>query len=174
MGALGTLYDLDIDYYVAVDLNSFRNVVNTLGGVVVDVQVPVYDSGYPADDGRGKLKLYMPPGMVKMNGQQALAYARSRHETSDFDRVGAPAARHHLGARPDGPRRTSSSRASSPSSSRRSARTSRRTSRPSMLPKLLSLAQKIDLDRRENLVLSRRRRLPARSAIRADRRACGP
>ena len=88
MGTLGELYGLDIDYYVAVDLSGFRNVINALpgDGVVVDVQVPVYDPAYPADDGRGKLKLYIPPGIAKMNGQQALAYARSRHETSDFDR----------------------------------------------------------------------------------------
>ena len=86
MGALGELYGLDIERYVAVDLNSFRSIVNTLGGVVVDVQLPVMDQGYPSDDGRGKLKLYVPPGMARMNGQQALAYARSRHASSDFDR----------------------------------------------------------------------------------------
>ena len=32
MGTLGQLYGLDIKYYMAVDLNSFRSVVNTLGG----------------------------------------------------------------------------------------------------------------------------------------------
>ena len=134
MGALGTLYGLDIDYYVAVDLNSFRNVVNTLGGVVVDVQLPVYDPEYPADDGRGKLKLYIPPGMVKMNGQQALAYARSRHTTSDFDRS-ARQQRVITSVRDQTdlarPPRAGRPR---PSSSRRSARTSRRTSRPSCCP----------------------------------------
>ncbi len=86
MGALGELYGLDIKYYVAVDLNSFRAVVNTLGGVIVDVQKPVMDDSYSASDGRGKLKLYIPPGMARMNGQEALAYARSRHGSDDFDR----------------------------------------------------------------------------------------
>ena len=86
MGALGELYGLDISRYVAVDLNSFRSIVNTLGGVIVDVQLPVMDRGYPTDDGRGKLKLYVPPGMTRMNGQEALAYSRSRHASSDFDR----------------------------------------------------------------------------------------
>ena len=84
MGALGELYGLDIKYYVAVDLNSFRNVVNTLGGVVVDVQLPVMDNAYATGDGRGKLKLYIPPGIKRMNGQQSLAYARSRKSTSVF------------------------------------------------------------------------------------------
>lgn len=46
MGTLGELYGLDIDWYVAVDLDSFRTVVNTLGGVVLDVQLPVRDNGF--------------------------------------------------------------------------------------------------------------------------------
>ena len=86
MGALSELYKLDIQYYVAVDLNSFRGAVNTFGGVVIDVQVPLFDDAYAASDGRGKLKLYIPPGIQEMNGQEALAYARSRKSTSDFDR----------------------------------------------------------------------------------------
>ena len=86
MGTLGNLYDLKIDYYVQVDLSSFRDIIDQLGGIVIDVQNPVYDAKYPADDGRGNLKLYIPPGIQYMNGQQALAYARARHATSDFDR----------------------------------------------------------------------------------------
>jgi LCP family protein required for cell wall assembly len=87
IGALSELYGLDIQYYVSVDLNSFRGAVNALGGVVVDVQLPLLDRGYSASDGRGHLKLYVPPGIQRMNGQQALAYARSRKSTSDFDRA---------------------------------------------------------------------------------------
>lgn len=87
LGALGELYGLDIRYYVAVDLSGFRSAVNTLGGLAVDVRRPLLDPAYPSDDGRGKLKLYVAPGLQVMNGQQALAYARSRKTTSDFDRA---------------------------------------------------------------------------------------
>jgi LCP family protein required for cell wall assembly len=87
MGALSELYGLDIQYYVAVDLNSFRGAVNTFGGLVVDVALPLYDDKYATADGRGKVKLYVQPGFQRMNGQQALAYARSRKSTSDFDRA---------------------------------------------------------------------------------------
>lgn len=86
MGALSELYKLDIQHYVAVDLRSFRGAVNAFGGLVVDVQVPLFDQAYAAADGRGKLKLHIRPGIQRMNGQQALAYARSRKTTSDFDR----------------------------------------------------------------------------------------
>ena len=53
---------------------------------VVDVQLPVYDSRYAHDDGRGAIKLYIPPGIHSMDGAEALAYSRSRHASSDFDR----------------------------------------------------------------------------------------
>jgi LCP family protein required for cell wall assembly len=153
MGALGTLYGLEIDYYVAVDLDSFRNVVNALGGVIIDVQVPLYDPAYPADDGRGKLKLYIPPGMVKMNGQQALAYARSRHETSDFDRS-ARQQRVITSVRDQ----TDIGDLLQPGVLNKligSVRRDVKTNIPkNLVPRLLSLAQDIDLDRRENLVLS--------------------
>jgi LCP family protein required for cell wall assembly len=153
MGALGELYGLDIDYYVAVDLSSFRNVVNTLGGVVVDVQLPVYDPAYPSDDGRGKLKLYVPPGMVKMNGQQALAYARSRHTTSDFDRS-ARQQRVITSVRDQ----TDLSAILQPGVLNELIKEFRKDVKtnvpPKLVPRLLSLAQDIDLDRRENLVLS--------------------
>jgi len=65
---LKQLRGLDTSRYVAVDLNSFRFIVKTLGGVVVDVQLPVMDQGYPTDDRRGKLKLYVPPGMIHSRG----------------------------------------------------------------------------------------------------------
>ena len=45
---LGELYGLDIRYYVKVDFQGFRKVVDTLGGVQINVQMPVYESLYPA------------------------------------------------------------------------------------------------------------------------------
>ncbi|MBA2571304.1 MAG: LCP family protein [Chloroflexi bacterium] len=85
-GALSELYQLDVKYYVAVDLAGFTETIDQLNGVVIDVQVPVDDVHYPTDDGRGSLKLHIPAGIQYMNGQEALAFARARHETSDFDR----------------------------------------------------------------------------------------
>ncbi|MFV2062752.1 MAG: LCP family protein [Chloroflexota bacterium] len=153
MGALGALYGIDIKYYIAVDLNSFRAVVNTLGGVVVDVQMPVQDVGYPTGDGRGKLKLYIPPGMTRMNGQQALAYARSRHGSSDFDR----SARQQtvITSVKD---QTDLDSLLQPGVISRLFKQLKKDIRtnipPKIMPKLVSLARDIDLDRRENLVLS--------------------
>ncbi len=42
-GALGYLYQLNIQYYVAVNFEGFENIIDTLGGVTIDVQMPVAD-----------------------------------------------------------------------------------------------------------------------------------
>jgi LCP family protein required for cell wall assembly len=152
MGALGELYGLDIQYYLSVDLNSFRNVVSALGGVIVDVQLPVIDTSYATGDGRGKLKLYIPPGMRKLNGQDALAYARSRHGSSDFDRA-ARQQRVITSVRDQ----TDINELLQPgvvTGLVKQLASDIKTNIPTkLIPKMLTLAQKIDLNNRENLVL---------------------
>lgn len=85
-GALGELYQLDVQFYVEVDFDGFKKVVDTLGGLTIDVQMPVSDDHYPIEEGRA-YNLYIAPGFRHMDGEQALAYARSRHKSSDFDRA---------------------------------------------------------------------------------------
>ncbi|MGO9207501.1 MAG: LCP family protein, partial [Candidatus Limnocylindrales bacterium] len=85
-GALGQLMGIPVRYYVEVNFAGFQTIVNTLGGAMIDVQVPVEDYDFPETDGRA-IKLYVPPGFQLMNGDAALAYARARHETNDFDRA---------------------------------------------------------------------------------------
>jgi LCP family protein required for cell wall assembly len=82
---LGNLYGLDIKYYVEVNFEGFKQVVDAMGGVTINVQTPVVDDYYPTD--KGKLqRVYIPSGIQHMDGDQALIYARSRHGSSDFDR----------------------------------------------------------------------------------------
>lgn len=84
---LGGLYGLDIRYYVMVNFSGFRKVVDTLGGVQVNVQIPVSESTYPVSPGVDK-RVYIPAGPQHMSGADALVYARSRHNSAggDFDR----------------------------------------------------------------------------------------
>lgn len=82
---LGELYGIEIKYYVEVNFDGFREIVDALGGVTINVQVPVIDDTYPA--GAGALRrVYIPAGPQHMTGAEALVYARSRHGSSDFDR----------------------------------------------------------------------------------------
>jgi LCP family protein required for cell wall assembly len=82
---LGNLYGLDIKYFVEVNFEGFRQVVDAMGGVTINVQVPVVDNQYPSDSGR-TARVYIPAGIQHMTGAQALVYARSRHGSDDFDR----------------------------------------------------------------------------------------
>ena len=153
-GVLGELYGLDIDYYVSVDLRGFRGVINALGGAMIDVQSPVLDYHYPADDGlSGHMKVYVPPGIRYMDGREALAYARARKLTSDFDRA-------------DRQQRVVTSVREQVDLSAllapgviedllRTVRSYIRTDIPvNKIPKLAQLAQEIDLDERISLVLT--------------------
>ena len=82
---LGYLYGIPINYFVEVDFTGFKTVVDALGGVTINVQVPVVDDYYPGDN--GTIRVYIQTGVQHMTGSQALIYARSRHGSSDFDRA---------------------------------------------------------------------------------------
>ena len=68
---------LRVDRYVVLDFNGFKDVVDTLGGVDVDVPCGLYDGDF----------IQLAPGHHHLNGTQALRYARSRYSTSDFSRA---------------------------------------------------------------------------------------
>jgi LCP family protein required for cell wall assembly len=79
-------FGLRVDYYARVDFHGFEQIVDTLGGIVVDVDRPIKDDEYPTDD-YGVERLYVPAGLQFMDGSLALKYARSRHSESDFGRI---------------------------------------------------------------------------------------
>lgn len=83
---MGTLYGLEIRYFVEVNFEGFVRVVDALGGVTINVQIPVVDDRYPGENGWLE-RIYIPSGIQHMDGRQALRYARSRHSSTDFDRV---------------------------------------------------------------------------------------
>jgi LCP family protein required for cell wall assembly len=82
---MGELYQLDIRYFVEVNFDGFKKVVDAMGGVTINVQMPVVDDRFPGSTGRTQ-RLYIPSGIQHMDGEQALRYARSRNTSTDFDR----------------------------------------------------------------------------------------
>ncbi|HEY2595581.1 MAG TPA: LCP family protein [Chloroflexota bacterium] len=80
-------FSVPIQYYARVDFHGFQQMVDAVGGVVIDVGWPVKDDEYPTPD-YGYQRIYFGPGPQLMSGDQALQYARSRHGTSDFARAG--------------------------------------------------------------------------------------
>jgi LCP family protein required for cell wall assembly len=74
-----------IDYVAQVDFNGFEQIVNAIGGVMLDIERPLLDSEYPTDN-FGVERVYIPAGLQVLDGRHALIYARSRHSSNDFDR----------------------------------------------------------------------------------------
>jgi LCP family protein required for cell wall assembly len=82
---------LSIDHIAIVDFDGFRRIVDTLGGI----DVPVFcsytdwhliDPSYDPENENNWSLYTVGPGVVHMDGDLALWYARSRQRSSDFDR----------------------------------------------------------------------------------------
>jgi LCP family protein required for cell wall assembly len=78
-------FGVPINYYAQVNFEGFQAIVDTLGGITVDVQRPIMDNSYPFGD-YGLTRIYVPAGVQHMDGKTALEYARSRHADSDIAR----------------------------------------------------------------------------------------
>ena len=79
-------FGLKIDYYARIDFRGFERIVDTLGGVDVDVERAIKDDEYPTED-YGVMSIYIPEGRAAYGWQVALQYARSRHSENDFGRA---------------------------------------------------------------------------------------
>ena len=86
-------FGIYIDYYAWVGLDGFIKVINTAGGVDIDVLHPITDDFYPDDTGNSRnayayKRLYLSPGPQHLDGPTALEYVRSRHAdlVGDFGR----------------------------------------------------------------------------------------
>ncbi len=84
---LGNLLGLEIHFFALVDLQGFVDVIDALGGVTITVTERVYDGAYPHEDGSLEV-IDIQPGTYDMDGHLALAYARSRRTSDDYDRMG--------------------------------------------------------------------------------------
>jgi LCP family protein required for cell wall assembly len=83
---VGEALGLTIDYYVLVNLDGFKQLVDALGGITVNVNYYVPIGG---DESAGRLPDgYIAPGPnQKLGGYHALMYARGRYGLTDYDRM---------------------------------------------------------------------------------------
>ncbi len=95
VNTIENLTGIEIDYFVKVNFQGVIDLVNTLGGIDVDVEPPDY-SAYIHTYGEGRLcesgadrtytnMVCMNTGWQHLNGEQALAYARNRHGYLESD-----------------------------------------------------------------------------------------
>ncbi len=75
---------LTVQYYALIDMQGFSELVDALGGVDVTVEtaVPIH-----SDETFTTVAEWIGPGVVHLDGYHALWYARSRHDTTDYDRM---------------------------------------------------------------------------------------
>jgi len=84
VAAVESNFKVHVDDYVWIGLNGLVKLIDTLGGVNLQVTNPVLDDYYPADlnsaeDPYGYYRVALLPGATHMDGVQALQYVRSRH-----------------------------------------------------------------------------------------------
>lgn len=78
-------FRIQIDYYAQVDFNGFKKIVDAFGGVTVDNPYPIKDDEYPTEDYQFT-RVFFPAGIMHLNGEEALQFARTRHDDNDFQR----------------------------------------------------------------------------------------
>ncbi|MEJ2209665.1 MAG: LCP family protein [Anaerolineae bacterium] len=83
-------FGISTDYYVMIDFDGFKQIIDKLGGIDVNVPRTLHDTMYPMPkpgDPHAYGTVHFDPGWQHMNGERALQYARSRYSTTDFDRA---------------------------------------------------------------------------------------
>lgn len=75
-----------VDAVLVADLWGVIKVVDAMGGIDINVPTALYDPQYP-DPVLGRIALSIPAGKQHFDGRLALAYARSRHSSSDYARM---------------------------------------------------------------------------------------
>ncbi|ARP44145.1 LCP family protein [Geobacillus thermodenitrificans] len=76
------LFDVPVDYYVRLNFNAFIQIVDTLGGIDVDVPIT-----FTEQDSKDRAKaIHLEKGYQHLNGEEALALARTRKIDNDLER----------------------------------------------------------------------------------------
>ncbi|MDU0461128.1 MULTISPECIES: LCP family protein [Staphylococcus cohnii species complex] len=81
MDSVEAALNVPVDYYVRINMEAFVDAVDELGGIEYDVP---YNISEPNTNDTGKIKV--KKGHQKLNGDEALAVARTRHQDSDLKR----------------------------------------------------------------------------------------
>ena len=74
---------LAVQYYALIDMHGFEELVDALGGVEVDVRTRVPR----ASVNEAEATSFIEPGVQRLDGVDALWFARSRFDSTDYDRM---------------------------------------------------------------------------------------
>src|SRR5699024_621136 len=76
------LLEIPVDYYVKLNFHAFVDVIDAIGGVEIDVPYEFTESD--SNDKRDNIHLF--EGKQLLNGEEALAFARTRKKDNDVER----------------------------------------------------------------------------------------
>src|SRR4051794_34800131 len=88
-GVIGEILGLRLDYYTILDLEGFSGLIDAMGGVVMNVprEIPI-GGGHNLRTGAPlPIYGYVHKGRHRLNGRDALWFARSREGSDDYDRM---------------------------------------------------------------------------------------
>lgn len=77
-----SLLDIPVDYYMQLNFQAFVEVVDAIGGVEVNVPYEIKEM----DSSDRKNAIHLMEGYQSLNGEEALAFARTRKKDSDIER----------------------------------------------------------------------------------------
>lgn len=83
---VSNLIGRDVDYVMMVDFEAFIGLIDSIGGITVDVEKELDDPRFPTMD-YGYTHAHFSVGPQQMDGVTALTYSRIRHPDSDFMRI---------------------------------------------------------------------------------------
>ena len=81
-----SLFDVDIDYYAKINFKGVVQLVDSVGGIDVDVPYSLCEQS--SSRHWGDSTVYVEKGHQHLNGEQALALARNRHKPGDGSKGG--------------------------------------------------------------------------------------
>lgn len=79
--AVEELLNVPINYYATADFQAFEDVVNAVGGIEIDVPFTLTEQ-----NAKGKKVVQLKEGKHNLNGEEALAFARTRYIDNDVER----------------------------------------------------------------------------------------
>jgi LCP family protein required for cell wall assembly len=85
---LSLILGIPIDYYAVVDMLGFVDLVDIMGGVDIYFESPLHASISPPTEEEETLVYNFSRGMNHLDGRMALAYSRTRRDSSDYVRMG--------------------------------------------------------------------------------------
>lgn len=84
---ISEITDLNIDYYLVLDLKGVKQIIDKLNGIDVEVKEDIYDPKFPAEYNSYEI-FSLKKGMEHLDGETALKYIRTRNQSGgDFSRM---------------------------------------------------------------------------------------